>query len=85
MDMFDDMMGGDSSDGMDLMDFDLPLKKKEKELQVSGVSDGIDFGFERAPVKREREITLKRNLSDLAINDDECQTILNKLQKFCSK
>jgi hypothetical protein len=29
MDMFDDMMGGDSSDGMDLMDFDLPPKKKE--------------------------------------------------------
>jgi hypothetical protein len=78
MDMFDDMMGGDDSDEMDLMDFDMPPKKKE--VKTERVSE-LDFNFEQAPEKR---VEPYRTKVEATVNN-ECQNILNKLQKFCSK
>ena len=53
-DMFADMMGGDSSDDVDLMDFDAPPKPKPKpkpEEETNNISV-IDFNFDVTPEKR---------------------------------
>lgn len=91
-DMFDDMMGGNSSDEVDLMDFDAPPKKAFVQ-QASTISD-LDFNFSSVPQKRveprinnsfqfDAEPPTKRVEAKRVA--DEFQVMLNKIQKFCAK
>lgn len=57
-DMFDDLMGGNESDDVDLMDFDAPPNPKSKvSPPLKQEPDELDFNFDVIPEKR---VELKR-------------------------